>query len=92
MYAIRSYYEYKVSENNKDQEIMETPLIGISDSIERIRELIKHIADTDLNVLITGESGVGKEVVAQNLYLESQRKGVITSYSIHYTKLYDPVK
>lgn len=67
--------EYKVSENNKDQEIMETPLIGISDSIERIRELIKHIADTDLNVLITGESGVGKEVVAQNLYLESQRKG-----------------
>jgi two-component system response regulator AtoC len=54
---------------------METPLIGISESIERIRELIKHIADTGLNVLITGESGVGKEVVAQNLYLESPRKG-----------------
>ncbi len=50
------------------------PLIGISKSIDRIRELIDHTADTGLNVLITGESGVGKEVVAQNLYGKSQRK------------------
>jgi len=50
------------------------PLIGSSASIERIRELIDHTADTGLNVLITGESGVGKEVVAQNLYYKSQRK------------------
>lgn len=49
------------------------PLIGTSKSIERIRELIEHTADTGLNVLITGESGVGKEVVAQNLYGKSQR-------------------
>jgi transcriptional regulator with PAS, ATPase and Fis domain len=50
------------------------PLIGSSKSVERIRELIDHTADTGLNVLITGESGVGKEVVAQNLYYKSQRK------------------
>ena len=50
------------------------PLIGSSASIERIRDLIEHTADTGLNVLITGESGVGKEVVAQNLYYKSQRK------------------
>jgi len=53
---------------------MEIPLIGTSESIERIRGLIDHTADTGLNVLITGESGVGKEVVAQNLYYKSQRK------------------
>ena len=53
---------------------MAIPLIGTSKSIERIRELIKYVADTGLNVLITGESGVGKEVVAQNLYQESPRK------------------
>ena len=53
---------------------MAIPLIGTSKSIERIRELIKYVADTGLNVLITGESGVGKEVVAQNLYQESKRK------------------
>jgi transcriptional regulator with GAF, ATPase, and Fis domain len=53
---------------------METPLIGISKSIERIRKLINRVADYYLTVLITGESGVGKEVVAQNLIHESQRK------------------
>ncbi len=53
---------------------MVIPLIGVSQSIERIRELIKHVADTGLNIVITGESGVGKEVVAQNLYYHSPRK------------------
>jgi two-component system, NtrC family, response regulator AtoC len=50
------------------------PLIGVSQSIERIRELIDHVADTGLNIVITGESGVGKEVVAQNLYHKSPRR------------------
>ena len=53
---------------------MATPLIGTSESIERIRKLINYVADTCLTVIITGESGVGKEVVAKNLYHESQRK------------------
>ncbi len=53
---------------------MPPPLIGSSKSIEKIREFIDQIADTGLNVLITGESGVGKEVVAQSLYYKSQRK------------------
>ena len=57
-----------------NQKIMVPQLIGISESIERIRELIEHVADTGLNVIITGESGVGKEVVAQNLYHTSIRK------------------
>jgi transcriptional regulator with PAS, ATPase and Fis domain len=53
---------------------MVTPLIGVSQSIERIKELIKHVADTGLNIVIAGESGVGKEVVAQNLYYSSPRR------------------
>jgi transcriptional regulator with GAF, ATPase, and Fis domain len=53
---------------------MATPLIGRSEGIERIRVLIDHVADTGLNVIITGESGVGKEVVAQNLSFKSSRK------------------
>ena len=51
------------------------PLIGNSQNLERIRELINHVADTGLNILICGESGVGKEVVAQNLYQASPRNG-----------------
>jgi two-component system response regulator AtoC len=53
---------------------MVRPLIGTSESIKRIRELIEHVSDTGLNVIISGESGVGKEVVAQNLYHNSKRK------------------
>jgi len=53
---------------------MVVPFIGKSESIERIKELVAHVSDTGLNVVITGESGVGKEVVAQNLYHSSQRK------------------
>lgn len=52
---------------------MHIPLIGVSQSIDRIRELIKHVSDTGLNIVISGESGVGKEVVAQNLYFLSPR-------------------
>jgi transcriptional regulator with PAS, ATPase and Fis domain len=51
------------------------PLIGVSQTIESIRDLIKHVANTGLNVVISGESGVGKEIVAQNLYFNSPRKG-----------------
>ena len=53
---------------------MIVPFIGKSESVERIKELVAHVSDTGLNVVITGESGVGKEVVAQNLYHSSQRK------------------
>ena len=51
------------------------PIIGVSDNIQKIRELIVHVADTGLNVLVSGESGVGKEIVAQNLYKNSPRVG-----------------
>ena len=57
---------------NKVQQKAPT-IIGASQAIERIRDLIAHVADTGLNILICGESGVGKEVVAQNLYQKSPR-------------------
>lgn len=52
---------------------MNTPLIGVSESISKIKTLIDHVANTCLSVLITGETGVGKEVVAQKLYQKSPR-------------------
>lgn len=54
---------------------MGPPIIGNSKNIQRVRELINHVAHTGLNTVIFGESGVGKEVVAQNLYKNSPRLG-----------------
>lgn len=48
-------------------------LVGVSDSIEKIRGLIEKVADSDANVLILGDSGTGKEVVARTLHYHSSR-------------------
>ena len=50
-------------------------LVGVSENIRKIRDIIKHVANTGLNIVIAGETGVGKEVIAQNLYKESNRCG-----------------
>jgi len=54
---------------------MEVELIGVSRNIRKIRGLIEKVADTGINILIHGETGVGKEVVAQELYKRSSRYG-----------------
>jgi two-component system response regulator AtoC len=50
-------------------------IIGISQNIENIKKLILQIAKTEKNVLVFGERGVGKDLIAQNLYLRSKRVG-----------------
>jgi transcriptional regulator with PAS, ATPase and Fis domain len=54
---------------------MGTEIIGVSPNIERIKELINQVADTGLNTLVCGETGVGKELVVQKLYEHSDRMG-----------------
>jgi len=50
-------------------------LIGESPAIEALRSIIRRVADTDLAVLILGENGTGKEVVAKSIhYLSSRRE------------------
>jgi len=54
---------------------MEPTIIGVSKNIHRIKELISQVADTGLNTVVYGETGVGKELVVQNLYQMSNRVG-----------------
>jgi len=54
---------------------MEIDLIGVSPNITKIRKLIDQVADTDLNIVVCGETGVGKEVVVRSLYEKSKRCG-----------------
>jgi transcriptional regulator with GAF, ATPase, and Fis domain len=48
--------------------------IYASDQMHRIKEILDQIANTDVTVLIQGESGVGKEVVARSIHLNSFRQ------------------
>ena len=50
-------------------------LVGVSQNIRRIRELIGRVAETGFNVIVCGETGVGKELVVSNLYQRSNRLG-----------------
>ena len=54
---------------------MDSTIIGVSKNIQKIRALIDQVADTGLNTVINGETGVGKELVVQNLYQKSNRTG-----------------
>ena len=50
----------------------DTELLGDSDAIRNIRELIRKVAPTAATVLITGENGTGKEVVAREIFRQSR--------------------
>ena len=54
---------------------MEIDLIGVSANIARVRDLIQRIADTELNTVVFGDTGVGKELVVKTMYQKSDRNG-----------------
>ena len=49
-------------------------MVGESPAIDRVRDLIKRVGPTDSRVLITGESGAGKELVAAAIHAASPRR------------------
>ena len=51
----------------------ETPLLGVSPAMEEIRRTIDMVAASDFSILITGETGTGKEVVARHIHEKSLR-------------------
>jgi Nif-specific regulatory protein len=57
-----------------DQAAQDTFLVGESPSIQALRATVRRIADTDLAVLLLGENGTGKEVVARLVHFGSRRR------------------
>lgn len=51
----------------------EGELIGQSSALQQLRKEIQLVAATDLSVLVTGETGTGKELVARTLHASSRR-------------------
>lgn len=64
-----------VKENRKLKKELSSSekIIGNSSVIETIHETIARVAKTDARILITGENGTGKELIAQELHRQSNR-------------------
>jgi DNA-binding NtrC family response regulator len=55
-------------------------VVGDSPAIRKIRDVVRQVAPTEITVLVTGESGVGKEVIAKAIHALSARasKALVT--------------
>ena len=62
----------KLLENDMNQPFKD--IIGVSDSMKNVFSVIDKVAKTDANVLILGENGTGKELIARALHQRSMRK------------------
>ncbi len=51
----------------------EPQLLGSSEAIEAVRAMVRKVAPTEVTVLVTGDNGTGKELVARQLHCQSQR-------------------
>lgn len=63
----------KLSENIESI-LSKKSIFGVSESTSLLREQIEKYANSDANILISGPSGTGKELVASNIHYRSKRK------------------
>ena len=68
-----------LTRKNTGHETTRIHLIGKSHSISEIKRTIKLLAKTNASVLIEGESGTGKDIVAQLIHMESARRGSLVT-------------
>lgn len=62
------------SESSKDAEFDRSPIIGNSSALNSVLDTIRRVAATNAPVLITGENGTGKELIAETLHRNSLRR------------------
>ncbi len=67
--GINLYLQEEVIASREGEEV-----IGHSPALHQAWELVKQVADTDATVLITGETGTGKELIARAIHNLSKRK------------------
>ena len=64
----------KVNRYFSEQDGGDGDMLGRGSAMVRLRQLVDRVAPTDATVLITGENGTGKEMIARELYRHSPRR------------------
>ena len=70
---LRNRQDHLSSELDKKQQLYRCS----SEAMQRVYDMIGKVADTEANILITGENGTGKEMIAREIHLASSRKNEI---------------
>src|SRR4051812_7665946 len=60
----------------------EVIFVGDSAPVRRLREIVATVAPTRIPVLIQGETGSGKELVAGLLHAQSRRRGLLVPFNV----------
>ncbi|MGR5133845.1 PEP-CTERM-box response regulator transcription factor [Vibrio alfacsensis] len=63
------------SENSKNETLdyKDSPIVGISPAITKVKSMVDKVAPTELTTLLLGESGTGKDLVAREIHKRSKR-------------------
>ncbi|MCC7112661.1 MAG: sigma-54-dependent Fis family transcriptional regulator, partial [Deltaproteobacteria bacterium] len=72
--VVKKALEHRARDVEEPQGDEERTLVGTSERMRRVDEIIAKVADSPSTVLITGESGTGKELVALALHRKSSRQ------------------
>jgi DNA-binding NtrC family response regulator len=70
----RSRAEHRFLRREREQAHGFDELIGVSPKLQEVAELVRRVAATDASILITGETGTGKELVARAIHRRSLRQ------------------
>ena len=72
-HALENKYLRSENKKLKSKVAQKFKIIGLSKPIREMKEMISKVATTDARILITGENGTGKELVAHQLHRQSNR-------------------